>query len=155
MNEYKIPLSAIPLRRQIVVSGIVVVLACLVTTLFFYFAVSIAPNLQHRLVITLWIGMLVLWALGAFAALKNHSKTSYLMLDQAFCIRKKGWLGKGSEYLYRYDMIVSVNSTSRAHGAYGSIELVFDQQKPVIVSGIVSPDKYARRIKELTQSSIK
>lgn len=154
MADYTIPLSSAPLRRHLAVSAVLVLLACAIITFFFYYAVSAAPNLQRIFVTILWIGMVVLWGLGALLAIKNHSSTKYILTDEALVIKKKGWIGKGTKRLYRYDMIMSVHSESRAYGAYGSLELQVKHQHPAVtMHGVLLPDEHAQRIKKLIHTS--
>lgn len=149
MNDYVIPLNPIILRRQLIVSGVLALLACLITTFFFQYAVSTAPGLQRLLMMILWIGMPTVWIVGALVLKMSYHKTNYILTNEALVIRKAGLFGKGSEQLYGYDTILSVNSTSRKYGAYGTIELILDQQQPVVLSSVASPDEQARRIKKL------
>lgn len=148
MNDYVIPLSRTTLRRQLIVSAILVLVACLVTTFFFQYAVSAAPGLQRTLMIVLWVGMPVLWIVGVLVAEINFRKTSYILTDDALSVQKSGILGRGSTQLCGYETIMSVNSTSRRYGAYGSIELILDQQASVILHNVASPDEQARHIKK-------
>lgn len=148
MDKSIIPLSPAPLRHSVVVSAALVVLVCLVITFFFQYAVVVAPNAQQFLLTTLWVGMTSIWILGALLMVKSSKSTAYILRTDALVVKKKGLFGKGTERLYRYDTILSVNSTSRAHGAYGSLEIVLDQQPSVMLSGIVLPDEYARQIKK-------
>lgn len=149
MNDYVIPLSTATLRRQLIISGVLIVLACAVVTFFFQYAVSAAPGLQRMFIILLWTVMPALWGIGAIAAWLGHRKTSYILTSEALSVRKAGLLGKGSVRLYGYDTILSVNSASRKYGAYGTLELILEQQSPILLSGVASPDEQARRIKKL------
>lgn len=148
MDDYTIPLSSAPIRRFAVMSGILVVAACAVVTFFFSYAVTIAPNAQQVFLTWLWIGMAVVWLLAVLVTAKNHSSKKYVLTLAALSIHKKGWLGKANEQLLRYDTIMSVNTTSRAHGAYGTIELVLDQQPSALLSGVLLPEDHARLIKQ-------
>lgn len=147
MNDYVIPLSTAPLRRQLIVSGIFAGAALLITTFFFQYAVTGAPGLQRMMMTILWIGMPTVWIVGALAMRINYLKTSYILTKGALVIRKAGWFGSGTESLYSYDTILSVNSNSRRYGAYGSLELKLEQDMTVVLSGIVSPDEQARELK--------
>lgn len=143
-----------PLRWHIGLSGALVLLACGIITFFFHYAVTAAANLQGMLIAILWISMLGIWALAAFVTIKNYTSTKYILTDQTLVVRKKGWFGSGTEKLYRYDMIMSVHSTSRGHGSYGSIEMAIRYQEPaVVLHGVVNPDEQARRIKELVNAA--
>ncbi len=153
MNDYKIPLSSAPLRWQLALSAVLVLLACGSITLFFHYAVSVLPGLQTTLLTILWITLPLMWVLGTLLAFKNHSSTGYILTDKALAVQKKGWLGQGSKRLYGYDTILSVHSLSRAHGAYGTIELIVKDQKPVVLRGVVLPDEHAQRIKRLVSTS--
>lgn len=149
MDDHTIPLSMRTVYRRLIISGATAFLVYSITTFFFLRAVVFAPRLQGLLLIALWVGMLTLWVLDMFVTYQNRAKTKYILTSEALCIRKKGWFGRSSEDLYRYDTIVSVNSTSYAHGAYGSIKLTIHRHTPVVLSGVVTPEKYARYIKKL------
>lgn len=154
MNDYTIPSSSAPFRWFTVLSGLLVLVACGVITFFFQYAVSIAPGLQSTFLALLWVGIAILWILAVFVAYKNKSSTKYVLSEQALIIEKKGWLGRGTKRLYRYDMIMSVHSESRAHGSYGSIELQVKHQHPEVkLSGVLLPDEHAERIKKMVNAS--
>jgi hypothetical protein len=149
MDDYVIPKSSAPVRRFAILSAVLILAACIVVTLFFSYAVSVAPNAQKVLVGWLWGGMFAVWLLSLFVTAKNHSSKQYVLTNQALSIQKKGWLGRASEQLLRYDTIMSVNTISRAHGAYGTIELMLDQQPAVLLTGVLLPEEHARRIKKV------
>lgn len=149
MDDYVIPKSSAPVRRFAILSAVLILTACIVVTLFFSYAVSIAPNAQRVLIGWLWGGMIAVWLLSLLVTAKNHASKKYVLTSQALSIRKKGWLGQASERLLRYDTIMSVNTVSRAHGAYGTIELVLDQQPSVLLTGVLLPEEHARRIKKI------
>ena len=149
MDDYVIPKSSAPVRRFAIASAVLIFTACVVVTFFFSYAVTIAPNAQRVLVGWLWGGMLAVWLLGLLVTAKGHSSKKYVLTSQALSVRKEGWLGKASERLFRYDTIMSVNTISRAHGAYGTIELVLDQQPSVLLTGVLLPEEHARRIKQV------
>lgn len=141
-------MSRTAFRLRILASGFLTLIACLIISFFFSFAVTAAPTLQWILLAVLWVGMTGLWVLGSWVALKQQDKTKYVLTDDALVIRKKGWFGRSTNTLYRYDTILSVQSIVRAHGAYGTLELVLEKQDTVELSGIVSPNEYAKRIKQ-------
>lgn len=148
MDDYTIPLSSAPVRRFAVTSAAFVLLACAVVTFFFSYAVTIAPNAQQVILTWLWIGMALVWLVAVLVTAKSHSSKKYVLTAQALSIRKKGLFGKANEQLLRYDTIMSVTTTSRVHGAYGTIELTLDQQPAVQLSGVLLPEEHARRIKQ-------
>lgn len=154
-DDDSIPKSSAPFRSYLIWSGLLVFAACCVVILFFFVAVSVAPTLQFILVISLWVGMTLLWMLSWFVTSKSSENTSYILTPQALVVEKKGWFGKVTRQAYRYDTIVSVYSTSRAHGSYGSVELrINHQQSHVTLHGVESPDKQVRRLKERIASSM-
>lgn len=148
MPDYTIPRNSTSLRRYFAWSGALVLLVCSLVTLFFNYAVTVAPSLQELLLLMMWISMPLIWALGAFVAYKKYSSTRYVLTSEALTISKKSWLGSGNKQLYRYDMIVAVNSISRGHGSYGFLEIQIEHQPQVVILEAVSlPDEQARVIK--------
>lgn len=157
MVAQQLPLSKIPLQRQVIVSGLTVLLACILVTSFFDRLVTVAPGMQTVLLTALWVGLFGLWLIGSILALKTWPKTTHTLTDNALQIRKKGWFGQSSEYLYRYDTILSVASTSHSHGAYGTLTLLLAQQDEIVIHGVKKPEEQAMLIKKRvvdSQSSV-
>lgn len=147
MSDQQIPFSPMALQRKLVISAILVSLACIGLSLFFL-GVWFAPNLQRILLTVLWIALPLLWVLGAVLESMRQTKTKYTLTKDALVKEKKGWFGSTTSQLYRYDTIDSVNSKSRSKGSFGSVELVFDQKNSLYLTGIANPDDCAREIKK-------
>ncbi|MDQ5941186.1 MAG: hypothetical protein QG632_912 [Candidatus Dependentiae bacterium] len=146
MTDQVISFSPAALQRRLIISAITVSVACVVMSLFFL-GVWFAPNLQRILITILWITLPLLWVLGAVLESMRQSKTKYILTKDALLKEKKGWFGSTTSQLYRYDTINSVNSKSRAKGSFGSVELIFEENNSLYLSGIANPDDLAREIK--------
>lgn len=153
MTTTQLPLSKRPLQQQVMLSGLTILLACTIVTYFFERIVTVAPTLQVMLLTILWVTLVGLWLIGSVAALKTWPKTTYILAEDALKIRKKGWFGNGSEELYRYDTIMSTRTTSKANGAYGTIEITLaEQSEPVVLKNVARPEKYAAELKKVAVS---
>lgn len=148
MKNYELPLDKTGLMQQIVLSGILVIVTCVLVTLFFGRVSGIMPTIYRLLIFGVWVALVGTWIVLSYRELSNWSKTSYTLLADSLRIRKKGWIGRSSEQLYRYDSILSVDSTSFKHGQYGLVEISFTHQENIILHNLANPEKQATKIKE-------
>lgn len=149
MSDYRLPLSKTPIRIQIVVAGILVLVACIFATTFFNRVVTLAPHLQGIFLTALWIVLPVLWFVGSVVILKKWPKTTYLLTPSALQISKKGWFGAYSEELYRYESILSVSSSISSFGPYGTLKLTLSRLDPITIHAVINPTEQAHKIKAM------
>lgn len=153
MDDYKLPKSYGPLRRQAFLTCIVVIGICVMMTLFFTFGVTFAPIWQVYIVLSMWVGMGLIWAIGVFVAYTAQSRSRYVLTSDSLSIQHQDLLGNRTERLYRYDTIVSIDSFKHASGEYGSLKITLEHQLLLILKGIAHPDEQARRIKKIVSES--
>ena len=151
--SYVIPSSKTSVTHQIILSGMLVLLACVVLSLFFGRIGSIAPITHQVLVIATWVGLPVLWAALSLHEHLTSDKTTYTLLDDCLQVYKKGWFGMRHEDLYRYDSILSVSSSSRGHGAYGTVALRLHRQTDIVLTHVACPAEQAAKIKQMVKAN--
>lgn len=150
--NYIIPRNNTRLLNQIIASGVLVAIACLILTLFFGRISDLAPNTSRILTTWTWIILPFVWALISSNELASWSKGTYTLLDNSLSVSKKGRFDHRHESLYRYDSILSVSTTSDRSGTYGSINLLLAGQDTIILNYISHPSKQAARIKQLVNT---
>ncbi len=158
MSNYTIPLSKTLHKLQIVASGVLILAACVLLTVFFRRAISSPPVLQALILILLWVGMPILWAIGSLLLIKKVDKVTYTLTNDSLRIQKKELFGTTSEKFYRYDMILAINSSTSFFGkhepTFGTLKITLDKLEPIIIHGVVAPKEQAKLIKERVSSSL-
>ena len=151
--SYVIPSSKVSVTHQIILSGVLVLLACMVLSLFFERIGDIAPITYQVLVVATWVGLPALWAILSLHEHLTSDKTTYTLLDDCLQVHKKGWFGMRHEDLYRYDSILSVSSSSRGHGAYGTVALRLHRQTDIVLTHVARPAEQATKIKQMVKAN--
>lgn len=148
MNDHQIPLSQAPVTKQIVISGIIVLTACVVTTIFFNRLVMFAPEMQSTLLTVLWIVLPVLWLGSSLLLLAKWPTTTYTVGENALVVHKKGLFGASSEQFYGYDTITGIENTKNAFGNYGSVTIAMGSER-IVIGGVIHPSEQAHAIRQI------
>lgn len=153
MVRHVIQLNKSGLINQIVTTGLLVVIASVILTLFFNRVSDIAPIIHRFLTMGTWVILLLIWATLSIYELLGWSKISYTLLSDSLSVHKKGPWGTSQEDLYRYDSILSVSSSGRMHGAYGTITLRLSHHENITLQHVANPAEQATMIKQLVNKS--
>ena len=153
MEPYVIQSNKSGLINQIALTGLLVIISSVILTLFFSRIGDIAPTIHKFLTMSTWIILLLIWATLSIYELLNWSKVSYTLLNDSLRIYKKGSWGTSLEDLYRYDSVLSVSSSGRMHGAYGTITLRLSHHEDIVLQHVANPAKQAAVIEQLVNKS--
>lgn len=148
MKDYSVPLSKMLLYFQVAISGALILLACILATIFFTQAIEGKPTIQSVILIILWTFLPILWAGGTLIALHFWPKTTYILTNDALQVRKKGWFGAYGEELYRYETILTVSSDRAILAPFGTVKISLINLHPIVIHGVQDAEVQARKIKE-------
>lgn len=152
MDDYQIPLSKARLLIQIALGGILVLTALVIVSLFFKRFVTVAPDMQAFLVMSMWIILPVFWAGGSLYLYKSWPKATYILSENALIIQKKSMFGGKSEQLYRYESITTIDCRQNFLTPDGTLTLTLSQLDPVTLYAVADPEAQARKIKDTIAS---
>ena len=149
MKSHTIPLNKTSLVNQIMLSGILVLVAAAILTLFFDRISDAAPTTHSILTAAAWGLLPTIWLVLSLYELMVWSKVSYVLLEDSLRVQKKGLMGHAHEDLYRYDSVLSVSSASQGYGTYGTITLRLSKHDDIILKHVANPTLQTAKIKEL------
>ena len=150
MKPHKISKNISSIAYQISLSGLLVIVACVVLGLFFYRIGNFAPTLSQFLMIATWLILIIIWGILSIREYLTSTNSNYTLLENSLSVLKTGLLrGVKEEHLYRYDTIQSVSSTSYQGDPYGTVTIFLDQQKSVTLKHVANPSRIASEIKQL------
>lgn len=153
MKPLKIAKNTSGITSQIITSGLLTLLACLVIGLFFYRIGNIAPTLSGILVVITWVTLIITWSILSLREYVSATRSTYTLMENSLSVSKVGLFGSSIDHLYRYDSIVSISSSSVAGGSYGMVTLYFDRQPTVTLKYIDKPTEQAAHIKKLVNEN--
>ena len=148
MEPYIVPQDKISLVNQIMLTGVLVLIASGILTLFLDRISDIVPITHSILTAAAWGLLPLIWIVLSLYELMIWSKIRYVLFEDSLHVQKKGAFGSAHEDLYRYDSVLSVSNASQGHGAYGTVTLRVSQHDDIILKHIAEPAVQAAKIKE-------
>lgn len=148
----RIPRSKKGLRLFIIVSGVFVLILCLLLT-WILGSFELGTNLGELIVSLAWIFIPLIWAVSSYITWRKWNKSGYFLSSEALIVRRAG-IFTATDEIYRYDLIMGVRSRTGligGHYGYGTITLDIPKNpRPLILQYVEQPDQIAVQLKNQT-----
>lgn len=149
-TKKQIDIDSAEIRKQIIISAIVVLVLCIIVTILFTSLFNYSNRIETITLMVLWITMPLLWAAGSLAAWLKINKNSYILTDDSLVVKKSG-LGGVSETYYRFDSFLAIEARQGLLSK-DSGKIVINIPKmatPLVLDYIKNPADQAEELKRL------
>lgn len=150
MKQRKLPQSKDAFQNDAIAKFGLILVVCVLPTLFFWNFNEFGLRLPRILLGILWVSMLGMWLLWLWLTKRKWDKSYYALSDDSLIIHKAGLFGV-KQKMYRFDSILSVSVHSGPLGSrnnYGSIHIEIPRAvETVILQYVVDPEEQAEAIK--------
>lgn len=147
-KEQYLEIDQSAIKKQIVISGVFLLLICIVTTVLFRSLFNYTNRIEQITLLVLWVSMTLIWGLGSILIWYKWQKNKYILTDDSLIVIKSDLTGSTESY-YRYDSFLSIEvKQGILNKKTGTIIInIPKMDQPLILENINNPNKEAERLK--------